>query len=314
MQRRTHQLTWAIVLAWAWTGRAVCCAQGYPGHEPVAVHSVPEASGVWQRSPIGSLAPSPIGAVTPSPIGSATPSLPSGSLAPSEQAADWAYPMEDCGNCAAPFGWLETPRRSYLGLPYSDPDAPGRHVGWGQPLVGTSWLNRPLHLGWLVGTVVGDDLIDGVVGQEADLFGGYRIGWDFDHYWGLEYRLAFARPDVQDVAAASSPRIVRHWYSDFHLLHYPWGDSRWRPFLSVGLGWASFEFTDAQETDYDETLFHVPIGAGVKYYVGKWMSLRLDVTDNLALAGSGLDTMHNLSISFGVDGHFGPGTHRKYGY
>jgi hypothetical protein len=205
-------------------------------------------------------------------------------------------------------------RRTWLGLSYTDPDAPGRHIGWGEPLVGTSWLNRPLHLGWAVGTVIGDDLISGKEGQESDVWGAYRIGWDADHYWGAEYRLAFARPDLQDAEAVAQPRIARHWYSDFHLLHYPWGDSRWRPFWSVGIGWASFEFTDAESVRHRETLLHLPIGGGLKYYVGNWMALRLDATDNLAISGSELDTMHNVTIAFGVEAHFGPGTHRKYGY
>ncbi|GIW94573.1 MAG: hypothetical protein KatS3mg110_2614 [Pirellulaceae bacterium] len=204
--------------------------------------------------------------------------------------------------------------RRWLGLTYTDPNAPGRHVGLGEPLVGTSWLNRPLHVGWLVGAVAGDDLIKQQEGQEADLFGGYRIGWDSDHYWGWEYRLAFARPDLVDAMAGESPRIARHWYSDVHLVHYPWGDSRWRPFLSAGIGWANFRFTDTEGREFDEILLHLPLGAGLKYYVGRWMALRFDATDNIAVSGSGLDTMHNWTFSVGVESHFGPGTPSRYGY
>ena len=75
---------------------------------------------------------------------------------------------------------------------HRSPDHPARHVGFGEPLVGTSWLNRPFHAGWLVGGLFGDDLIAGQVDQDEDIFGGYRLGWDFDHYWGSELRFAFA--------------------------------------------------------------------------------------------------------------------------
>ncbi len=204
--------------------------------------------------------------------------------------------------------------RRWLGMTYTDPDAPGKDVGWGKPLQGTSWLNRPLHAGWLVGSISGDELIKGKEAQETDVFGGYRIGWDHDHYWGWEYRLAFARPDLVDENAAREPRIARHWYSDLHLMHYPWGDSRWRPFLSVGLGWASFRFISADGQEFDETLLHLPIGAGCKYYVGRWLAVRFDATDNIAVSSSGLDTMHNWTFTLGVENRFGPGTPSRYGY
>ena len=49
----------------------------------------------------------------------------------------------------------------------------------------------------------------------------------------------------------------------------------------------------------------VPFGAGVKYQARKWMAWRVEVTDNLAIAAAGLDTMHNISITMGVEAHFG---------
>jgi len=193
---------------------------------------------------------------------------------------------------------------TWRGFRTSDPDDPARHIGRGGPLIGTSWLNRPFHVGWFVGGVVGDALIDGAVEQGSDLFGGYRAGWDWDHYWGAEARVGFARPELIDADAIADPRISRNWFGDVHLLHYPWGDAGWRPFFSVGLGWATFRFTDADGDAYHETLLHAPFGVGVKYYVDRWMALRIDALDNLALSGSGLDTMHNLSFTLGLEAHF----------
>ncbi len=40
--------------------------------------------------------------------------------------------------------------------------------------------------------VGGDTLIPGVVNQSAGLIWGVRLGWDYDHYWGVETRLAFS--------------------------------------------------------------------------------------------------------------------------
>ena len=64
---------------------------------------------------------------------------------PAIAAAGWPGSQPSCLARHWPFG----PR---------DPDAPDRYVGWGHPLEGTSWRNRPFHLGWSVG--LGDN-VDG---------------------------------------------------------------------------------------------------------------------------------------------------------
>jgi hypothetical protein len=187
----------------------------------------------------------------------------------------------------------------------SDPDDPHRYVGWGKPLQGTSWRNRPLHVGWGVGGLLGAPLIDGHVDQGEQVMGAYRIGWDFGHYWATELRFAFAYLDVIDGQEPPVPRDCRHLYWDGHLLYYPWGDAKWRPFASLGAGIASFQFGDDQGRHFNEVLFEVPFGLGVKYQARKWLALRLDVKDNLAIAAAGLSTMHNVSIMGGVEVHCG---------
>jgi hypothetical protein len=188
-----------------------------------------------------------------------------------------------------------------------------RHIGLGDPLVGTSWLNRPLHFGWFAGGLVGDELIGGRVDQTEDLFGGYRLGWDWDHYWGGEVRVAFARPDLADASSWQNPRISRDWFLDANVAYYPWGDARWRPYFTFGLGIATFRFQDELLTQHEETLLHMPLGGGVKYLVDRWLVVRADVVDNIAFGSSGLDTMHNFTYTFGLEAHFGPGSPRRYG-
>ncbi|MBI2477207.1 MAG: hypothetical protein HYV60_00705, partial [Planctomycetia bacterium] len=67
------------------------------------------------------------------------------------------------------------------------------------------------------------------------LFGGYRLGWDFYHYWGTELRFAFAKPDLIDLQAMTALPTGTDKFWDLNLLYYPWGDAEWRPFASVGL-------------------------------------------------------------------------------
>ncbi len=195
----------------------------------------------------------------------------------------------------------------------ADPNDPGRHIGRGQPLIGTSWLNRPFHVDWFIGTIVPDPLIAGRVDQKGSVFGGYRFGRDFDHYWGWEFRFAFSYPEVKSPVGAPLAGNSRDLFYDLNTLYYPWGDARWRPYFSWGLGVANFYFTDELGTGHFETLFSMPFGVGVKYQFRHWLVLRFDAKDNLAFAGSGLDTMHNLSFTLGVEVRFG-GRHPRYVY
>jgi hypothetical protein len=188
--------------------------------------------------------------------------------------------------------------------PFEDPDA-GRAIGLGDPLIGTSWLNRPFHVGWMFGGLFGDELIDGRVAQHEDMVGGYRVGWDFDHYWGVEGRFLFANLDFTDQDDTSVARTCRNHYWDADLLYYPWGDSRWRPYASLGLGLDDFQFRDANGTFIDKTLFALPVGIGVKYFWQNWLALRVSVTDNVAFGSGPLDTMHNVSLTGDVEVHFG---------
>jgi hypothetical protein len=178
-------------------------------------------------------------------------------------------------------------------------------MGKGHPLEGTSWRNRPLQAGWFVGGLFGDSLIDGRVSQGENLFGGYRVGWDFDHYWGTEARFGFGYLPVSDVASGDRLPWCRQDYGDVDLLYYPWGDSRWRPFLSVGVGWSFFHFEDDGGQTIGETLFSAPLGVGVKYLFRRWVALRLTATDNIAFGNGTLSTMHNWSLTGGAELRFG---------
>ena len=205
------------------------------------------------------------------------------------------------------FGQISFREWFHQQLPFrhTHPDDPLRHIGVGKPLVGTSWRNRPLHMSWMIGAMIGEDLIDGEVAQGNRAMGGYRLGWDFDHYWGTEFRVALSDQEAIDLTAPETSSTAQEVFWDVSLMYYPWGDARWRPYAQAGLGLASFRFTDARQNRYNEILFEMPLGVGLKYQSTPWLAWRLDATDNLAFAAAGLDTMHNVSLSAGIEVHFG---------
>lgn len=187
-----------------------------------------------------------------------------------------------------------------------------RYMGFGEPLVGTSWQNRPFHVDFFAGDMIGDDAIDGVIGQEAGFFTGGRIGWDYDYYWGVETRLGLSWMslfDRQNPTNNIGNGNIIVW--DMSLLYYPWGDSRWRPFVLLGTGIQQLDSYGSSPAVYSGTLFELPFGGGLKYRFNEWLIFRVDVIDNLAFGTGSLDTMHNVSFSGGVEYHFG-GHRRTY--
>ena len=190
---------------------------------------------------------------------------------------------------------------------HSDPDDPARHIGYGQPLHGTSWRNRPYYSALLVGSMIADDL-RGNVELHNDLFVGVHQGWDFDHYYGAECRLAGGVYDVYDSPPGVTDDIV---FADAHLLYYPWGDSLWRPYYSIGLGLAFHHARINNTRVYDETLVHIPLGIGLKYQWKRHCAMRFDIKHNISFGGGGLHGMDHVSLSYGFEYHYG-GRRKSY--
>jgi hypothetical protein len=188
---------------------------------------------------------------------------------------------------------------------HTDPNDPFRHQGVGRPLIGTSWLNRPVYVGIFLGGLLADDLISGHVESNNSFFFGGRLGWDFDHYWGLEGRYAFSRPQINDGDGNTLRDPSRDYFIDVSLAYYPWGDSQWRPFISGGLGLQTFRFHDDQDERVHQSLLSMPIGVGIKYYHSPFHTLRLEAYDNIAFGDGRLKTMQNFTIAAGVEFRFG---------
>jgi len=187
---------------------------------------------------------------------------------------------------------------------HTDPNDPCRHIGLGVPLVGTSWRNRPIYFGYFVGGILAEDLIAGHVQQNNGAITGFRLGWDFDHFWGVEFRYAYFRVNLAD--GNGLPLDDSHnSLIDVSLLYYPLGDARWRPYLGAGLGFGTFRFYDDRDRRINDSLLTIPLGVGLKYYYSNAFTLRIDAFDNLSFGDHTLDTMHNFSLTVGAEIRFG---------
>jgi len=180
-----------------------------------------------------------------------------------------------------------------------------RFTGQGNPLIGTSWQNRPLHVGWFIETIFAHVIVSGQVGQDNDFFGGYRVGWDLDPYWGTEWRLGWGSPDLDYPQTPNATRTGRVLITDLSALYYPWGDSQIRPFVQLGIGLTEIDFHDAVGVRRKEGLITMPFGVGVKHYFRRWLSWRVDLVDNLAFGRATANTMHSVSLTFAVEMHLG---------
>lgn len=187
---------------------------------------------------------------------------------------------------------------------HTDPNDPHRAIGWGEPLVGTSWRNRPWYVGAFLGGIFNGDLISGHVRQNNSALAGIRFGHDFDHYWGIEGRFGYSNPHLTQ-PDGTPQGVSRNYLADVELLYYPWGDSTWRPYLTIGLGQATFRFTDDQNRSIHESLLSMPIGCGFKYFHSPQTTIRFDLVENFAFGSHTIDNQANLSLMAAVEFHFG---------
>lgn len=197
-----------------------------------------------------------------------------------------------------PFDWFR-----HFGFQHSS--TAGRNVGKGNPMEGTSWLNRPYHYDWFLGPLLGDDLITNRVSQDNVVFGGLRLGWDFDYFWGVEWRFAWADTATTFADGQEGDFESQIVISDVSAVYYPWGDSKVRPYLLWGLGLTNVEFYDETERSHDVTLATMPFGVGVKFHQCSWIVWRLEILDNLAFGADQVSTMNNVSLTAGMELRWG---------
>lgn len=178
-----------------------------------------------------------------------------------------------------------------------------RHSGLGDPLEGISWLDHQESAGAFGGPIFGAASTAANLDPGAGWMFGLRFCWDYDHRWGLEKRFSFAQMYVLDLAR-NLKEIVNLEMGDIDLMFYPWGDSRWRPYIMTGVGAANFNYQDASGKRTSHGLISIPFGIGLKYLYSEGVAFRLDVTDNLLLGSGDVTTMNNMSVTAGVEFRF----------
>jgi hypothetical protein len=161
------------------------------------------------------------------------------------------------------------------------------------------------------GAIDGTPLIHNQVNQKMSFYGGYRLGFDYDFYWGVEARLGAASVCLSEPPRNGQPGTNDYWNLDVNWHYYPWGDSRWRPFFTVGMGMTNVAFFDPYNNHYDQVAFSTPIGCGLKYRWTNWTAFRLDFIDNIVYASGNVETSNNVSLTLGVEMQFG-GVRRTY--
>ncbi len=192
---------------------------------------------------------------------------------------------------------------TFIDLRHSSSD--GRYIGKGQPLQGTSWLNRPYEVGFETGAFLMAGRVASHVRANNDLMGAIHLGWDWDHYWGTQARVTWSTPSIGSGTMADPPDSSNMFIYDLSLMYYPWGDSKVRPYYRLGLGLTDFEYVNDQDLDQDASLFTIPFGFGIKYQSQRWMAWRAELVDNLAFGQNGTRTLNNFTLSFGAEWRFG---------
>lgn len=183
-------------------------------------------------------------------------------------------------------------------------DGDRRYKGPGRPLLRESWLYRPLSIGFSMGGIWGDTLLDDRIEQDGGFFYTFRLGYDLGYYWGIETRIAHGTLNLDNLANEVSLGTGDNVFWDGSLLFYPWGDAAWRPYFIAGIGLARVDFQDEFLQRHLESAISLPIGAGVKYRWSNWCALRLEFLDNMVL-GDAIDGTHHYSVTAGVELHFG---------
>lgn len=180
----------------------------------------------------------------------------------------------------------------------------GRNVGWGWPLGGTSWLNRPYYCGLSLGPMWATRPVAQDVTTDTDLMGAIWLGWDWDYYWGSEFELSRASPELVNVNTPDANRGDRLCHFSYNYHYYPWGDAALRPYWRLGIGVTDFDYPTGNGR-HDDTLMTIPWGIGLKYAHLRWLACRIELADYWSPTHAGVANQHNIALNFGVEWRYG---------
>jgi hypothetical protein len=170
---------------------------------------------------------------------------------------------------------------------------------------GTSWLNRPFYIGAAAGGLFMTNGPNQNIRGDNDLVALINAGWEWDYYWGLEWRVARATPELINDSQPTAVRNDRWVLTDLSLIYFPTGDTVVRPYARLGVGWTEIDFPDDSGGRHEASPFTMPFGIGVKWPFRRWLAGRVELTDNLAFADDGSDTLNNLTLTLGLEYRWG---------
>ena len=189
--------------------------------------------------------------------------------------------------------------------PRTPPSRRARTIG--QPLIGTSWRERPVSFGFVMGGLEGTSLESGHVQQDGPGFLlGVDAGWDYDYYWGIEKRLNYAALQISD-PDGQHHRGATALFGEYRINYYPLGDTRWRPYIFFGPGVADFFYTNQQGESLHRDQFLLAYGLGLKYLWTLNVAGRIEILDDYTIGTWSMSSMHNVSINAGLEMRFGEG-------
>ncbi len=193
-------------------------------------------------------------------------------------------------------------------VPYVGPRTPDEYKdrGFGTPLpIGKGWRNQPFSISGFSGVTNGSPLITGHVLQRPSYYGGINLGWDYDHYWGIEKRLGFGALNLTNVNHQRIPDMGLSVTGEYRLMYYFLGDTRWRPFITAGIGWSDFYYNDDHNSRHLDTVGMVPFGGGVKYMYTERVAARIDLIDEYTFGSGALSNFHYVALTAGVEFRYG---------
>lgn len=239
---------------------------------------------------------------------------------------DAGYPTPDCGagfdegHCGAEWEYGRGEvcfDRHWWGqfceaLRFRHSSRNGRWSGPGQPLRSTSWLNRPFEFNLETGAFVMTKSVSPNNNRNNDVLLAANLGWDWDHYWGTQFRVAWTTPEFISSVPSDSTASNNVLLYDLSLLYYPWGDSRIRPYYRFGFGLTDINFITPAGVREDATLFSMPVGMGIKYQTRRTVALRAEAVDYIAWGQNSASGMNNFTLTFGVEWRFGGRPNRAW--
>jgi OmpA-OmpF porin, OOP family len=125
---------------------------------------------------------------------------------------------------------------------------------------------------------------------------GLRAGYNFTKNLGVEGFFNYAQTEMENVPGKYNLDI--YGYGIEGLFHFM-PESRFVPFLAIGLGEISYSTTAGDE---DKNRFAVDYGAGLKFFLTDSIALRADVRHILPLNDKYNDLLVTLGLAFSFGG------------